>query len=240
MRSPSNGHQGGAGGEGSSGHTPSPGQVVSDGFPGWTRLTGQDEGSGWLFQASSGARHQGGTCPSPGQASPHPTCPQPLRRGCWKQTEDKGWRLPFSCTVQPGPCLRLLWGVLPCRLVLFENSSERTMSGPLGDVAPAPKEAPSLGALRAEAALLGKKEGLTDSTFLSARTFHSIVLPHREPQGNESGQPTGCPCHNHTVLLMGSWRGLRACRTGGPAQAGGVQQEVCAGLKDTRQPCRGG
>lgn len=94
----------------------------------------------------------------------------------------KGRVFPFPAPSSRGVVSSVLSRVMLCWLVLLENSSERTMSGP-GDVAP--KEAPSLGALREEAAFLGNKEGLTAHSS-PARTFHSIVLPGRELQGNES------------------------------------------------------
>lgn len=90
----------------------------------------------------------------------------------------------------------------------------------------APKEAPSLGVLRAEAAFLGNKEGLTAHSSL-ARIVLPIVLPRMELQGNESGQAMGCLAVE-TITQSCCWISggggtltrLRSRRMGGLAQAG--------------------
>lgn len=87
----------------------------------------------------------------------------------------------------------------------------------------APKEAPSLGVLRAEAAFLGNKEAHSSL----ARIVLPIVLPRMELQGNESGQAMGCLAVE-TITQSCCWiiggggtlTRLRSRRMGGPAQAG--------------------
>lgn len=119
VRSPSKGHQGGAGGEGSSRHTSSPVQMVSVGFP---RTMWLERSSGTTGQSDRMETHAGHSRPalgpptnmacalglsvSWGRASPRPNCPQLPRRGHWKWTEAKGPCLPFSCPVQPERCLQ--------------------------------------------------------------------------------------------------------------------------------------
>lgn len=83
------------------------------------------------------------------------------------------------------------------------------------------------GGSQGRAAFLGNKGGPTAHS-TPARTFHSIVLPRKEPPGNESGHAKGCltlatvtqPCR-WTPGGGGTHTRLRTRRTGALAQAGG-------------------
>lgn len=150
-----------------------------------------------------------------------PPALSPHRQDAGSRQRPKGGAFPFPAPTSWSVFSSILSRVTLCRLVLFENSSERTMWSE--DVAP--KEAPSLGVLRAEAAFLGNKEGLTAHSSL-ARIVLPIVLPawscREMSQGKRWAVLPLKQSHNPAAGLLeevGPTR-LRSRRVGGPAQAG--------------------